>query len=329
MSGTTFESFDWENDVDWKNYLDNALIPNNSNYYTALLKLKQKYYKRKIDPNYEIKDYSSTSTTSQSSTSSQNTNTNTNNNNSNNSNNNSYNRTTSSTSSVPPSAQRTEARQNSTYNRFLYIAWTISQVSTLVFTIVYLFTSYSNFYRAILASFIGYSISLFPVIESLLPMSQQKLMEIAKNDNLHYSFYCLIFYFLGYPSFVILLPNFIYALYQVLGKTLAQIRNRIPPTIYNQLALLESKRSIAVEQAVKFEIYNVIVLILGIFTYGLQRSIILLVLYYQFLKLRYTYSDKHRLWLTQVGLLVDQYIINNNILPIQIRNIIRKIKNYL
>ncbi|EFA79105.1 transmembrane protein [Heterostelium album PN500] len=322
----SFDSHDWENDAEWNRYLNNLYFPNDTMREHLIFKFKQRYYKDQIDPDYVVRDYKANASSSTSTTSSNTTNQRTSPSNNNNSNNNQQ------RSSSPPPTQQSQqqpqpaaaARASPQYSHFLYVSWVVAQLAIFLLTILFLFTNNPTyFYRAFLASIISYSIPLFQTYEGTF--DRERLIDTAlKNDNAHFLMLGLIMYFLGPPSLVLLMPNFTYSLFHLLGVLAPKVRNNA--FIYKYVTLLQSKRQRAIEFAVQMEMWIMVFLIFSIFR---GASPICVFAYYKFLKIRYATNQMSRMMFAEVGRKVDHFVNTTAWLPSLLRKIIIKVKAYV
>ncbi|EGG13307.1 transmembrane protein [Cavenderia fasciculata] len=328
----TFDTFDWENDQGWKSYLNNLLIPVNADSDAILFKFKQKYYKNNVDSDYIIKEFkksssssSSSSSTSNSSSTSQRPSTTSSSSSSNtsstrqNTNSNSSRPSPAPSASAPPPPPATQSK----FTKILYIAWVVAQISTFVFSLAFLILGRPVFYyRAFLAGIIGYSIPLFQTFEGRFNRSQIDV--ILKNENTHFLGFCLIFYILsGQPSIVNLAPNLIYSFFHIVPIARPYIRI---PFVLKYLDLAQTKKQTAIQLAVSTEAMIMLGLIFGLFTGG--SSIIIIFVYYKFLKLRYNTNNLSQLIWNEYGNRVEE-LTRKPWMPSMVSNIILKIKAFV
>ncbi|KAM9958113.1 hypothetical protein ACTFIW_013089 [Dictyostelium discoideum] len=289
MSSPKFDSYDWENDPNWKEFTGTS---------TSINKLKEEYFKKNIDPNY--KNSSNNTTTQRPSAS-----------------------TSSPTSSSSSSTTRT-TRSKPTFRRFLYGAWVIAQISVILFTLFYFISGNPYFfYKALLGATIAYSIPIFNTFEGRKP-DRALAAQLVQDENAQFVFYCMIFYFLGSSSLVYLLPNFIYSFFHML-KIVIPYTSSVP-FIKNLLEKVNSTNAKAIDFAISVEINIVLIAFFGIFSSF--SNILLVFIYFRYLKLRYQFSQKIKSKINEYSQMVDQLSAHPSC-PTFIRNIIPKIKMVL
>jgi len=327
---STFNSFDWDNNEEWKRYLDNILIPPGTDRVNALLKLKHKYYKRNIDPNHEIPEIiTSTSSPQQQSSPTQTS--------SNTSNSSTTQRTTTSSTTTntsrtssqpvpprtttPPQPQR-NAVPESGFFKILKNAWLISTGLVVIFGLAFLLSSNPQYYyRSFLAAFISYLIPLFHSFEGR-SMNREMFNEVIKNENAQYLISCVMFYFLSGPMIIFLIPVFIFSFYHVLKYVNGAIRQ---PMIHKVCTFFSGKQTEAINMATTMEITNFILIVFGIFT-G-TSSIFLILAYYRLLKIRYQFSTRIQNKCHELSATYD-YIINTRYIPNQLKPYLIKFKRF-
>ncbi|KAK5580462.1 hypothetical protein RB653_000479 [Dictyostelium firmibasis] len=290
MSSPKFDSYDWENDPNWKEFTGTS---------TSINKLKEEYFKKNIDPNY--KSSSSSSSSNSNSTTTQRP---------------SSPRTSTSTSST--------ARPKPTFKRFLYGAWVIAQISVIFFTLLYFISGNPYFfYKALIGATIAYSIPIFNTFEGRTP-DRALANQLVQNENAQFVFYCMIFYFLGSASLVYLLPNFIYSFFHVL-KLLIPYTARVP-FIKNLLEKINSYNTKAIDFAISIEINIILIAFFSIFSSF--SNILLVFIYFRYIKLRYQFSQKIKSKVNEYSQMADQLSTHPSC-PSFIRNTIPKIKMIL
>ncbi|KAN0040087.1 hypothetical protein ACTA71_011972 [Dictyostelium dimigraforme] len=300
MSSPKFDSYDWENDPNWKEFTGTS---------TSINKLKEEYFKKNIDPNYKGSNSTTTQRPSSSSTTTNSTSSTTN------SNNTSSSTRTSTSSTTGPKP---------TFRRFLYGAWVIAQTSVIFFTLLYFISGNPYFfYKALLGATIAYSIPIFNTFEGRTP-DRALAAQLVQNENAQFVFYCMIFYFLGSASLVYLLPNFIYSFFHML-KLLIPYTSRVP-FIKNLLEKLNSFNSKAIDFAISIEINIVLIAFFSIFSSF--SNILLVFIYFRYLKLRYQFSQKIKSKVNEYSQMVDQLSAHPSC-PAFIRNTVPKIKMVL
>ncbi|GAM25059.1 hypothetical protein SAMD00019534_082340 [Acytostelium subglobosum LB1] len=330
----TFDSHDWENDKDWKQYVGSLHFPGDTNMDQLVFKFKQKYYKNKIDPEYVIREYSSSSSKPQ--TSSPPPQQSSNHTHARPSSTSSSSSTSQSRSSPPPQQpqqqqqprQQPQQQQRSMppqFTRFLYIAWICAQVSVVVFPIMFLFTGNpSFFYRAFLGSIISFAIPLYQTFEGRVTMETLKTVAMT-NENAHFLLFGIMMYFIGPPSIMILFPNAIYAVYHLLNVGLPQVRDRVP-FLYNKLLLLQQNRQRATEIAIQLEAWIMLTLLFS--TIRGEASPLCMIIYYSFLKARYATNALSRMFWSQLGIAVED-LTRKPWMPSMLGGIILKVKAFL
>lgn len=291
MSSPKFDSYDWENDPNWKEFTGTS---------TSINKLKEEYFKKNIDPNYKSSNNTTTQRPSASTSSSS--------------------RTSSSSSTSSPRTTRAKP----TFRRFLYGAWVIAQISVILFTLFYFISGNPYFfYKALLGATIAYSIPIFNTFEGRKP-DRALAAQLVQDENAQFVFYCMIFYFFGSSSLVYLLPNFIYSFFHML-KIVIPYASSVP-FIKNLLEKVNSTNAKAIDFAISVEINIVLIAFFGIFSSF--SNILLVFIYFRYLKLRYQFSQKIKSKINEYSQMVDQLSAHPSC-PTFIRNIIPKIKMVL
>ncbi|KAM9985833.1 hypothetical protein ACTFIZ_002128 [Dictyostelium cf. discoideum] len=291
MSSPKFDSYDWENDPNWKEFTGTS---------TSINKLKEEYFKKNIDPNYKSSNNNNTTTQRPSAS------------------------TSSPRTSSTSSTSTTTTRPKPTFRRFLYGAWVIAQTSVIFFTLFYFISGNPYFfYKALLGATIAYSIPIFNTFEGRKP-DRALAAQLVQNENAQFVFYCMIFYFLGSSSLVYLLPNFIYSFFHIL-KLVIPYTARVP-FIKNLLEKVNSTNTKAIDFAISVEINIVLIAFFGIFSSF--SNILLVFIYFRYLKLRYQFSQKIKSKINEYSQIVDQLSAHPSC-PTFIRNIIPKIKMLL
>ncbi|KAN0012363.1 hypothetical protein ACTFIU_007662 [Dictyostelium citrinum] len=294
MSSPKFDSYDWENDPNWKEFTGTS---------TSINKLKEEYFKKNIDPNYKSNNSSNTTTQRPSSSSSS---------------------TNNRTSSPRTSSSTNTTRPKPTFRRFLYGAWVIAQTSVIFFTLLYFISGNPYFfYKALLGAAIAYSIPIFNTFEGRTP-DRALAAQLVQDENAQFVFYCIIFYFLGSASLVYLLPNFIYSFFHIL-ELVIPYTERVP-FIKNLLKRINSTNTKAVDFAISVEINIVLIAFFSIFSS--LSNILLVFIYFRYLKLRYQFSQRIKSKLHEYSQMVDQLSAHPSC-PTFIRSAIPKIKMVL
>ncbi|KAF2073415.1 hypothetical protein CYY_005263 [Polysphondylium violaceum] len=333
---SSFDSYDWENDKNWKQYLDNTLIPPGTDPRVAILKLQHKYYKRNINPDYEIPaninspspsspqpPQHSSNTTHQRTNTTSNTTSNTNSNSNSNNNNNRQ--------SPPPPQQQQQRQQNRTttlpessaFFKILKNAWIISQGLVVIFGLGFLLSSNPTYYyRSFLAAIISYLVPLFHSFEGQ-SINREMFNEVIKNENAQYLITCVLLYFLSGPVVLFLIPIFIFSFYHVIKYV-----NGLNPRqaiIQKVCTFFIGKQTEAINMATTMEITNMLLIVFGVFT-G-TSSIFLIFAYYRLLKLRYQFSTRIQNKCHELSATYD-YMINTRYCPVQLRPYLMKFKRF-
>eukprot|EP01111_Echinosteliopsis_oligospora_P000475 TRINITY_DN1051_c0_g1_i1.p1 TRINITY_DN1051_c0_g1~~TRINITY_DN1051_c0_g1_i1.p1 ORF type:complete len:328 (-),score=65.32 TRINITY_DN1051_c0_g1_i1:32-1015(-) len=215
---TGFDTYDWNADSKWKSYLDSITI-SSDNEQQAIAKLKRKYYKRHIDPEFDD-TFPSRSTHSTSSETKPNPPSSSSSSTSSASTNNTTPRTTSNNSSASSSPS------SSPYSLFsLTNIWTIAHCYLLVNSILYLVSfsdsSLSAYRRALLSGCVAYGSAIF------------KIFSVSSNtggtrvkDYVYYLLYCASL-LCAQPTLFYLVPLVICSFFLV-GDKITGFVARIP-----------------------------------------------------------------------------------------------------
>lgn len=310
-----FREYDFESDEAWKLYKDNIMIPPGANETAIINKFKQKYYQRKIDPDYVITE----STPSERSANS----------------------TNASTTSPPPStstsntsAPRSAQAPPFSIARFASLEglWFGANIFLLVNVISHLLTygsltSHECYRRAMLAAAVTYALALYKAV-GFPKFSREWAQRAMVNDNSHYLFITFVLAN-SLPLTLVLIPITIYSFYQTifyLRNLLQEVGTPFSRTVIGYIEKAETYWTRALLFAAQFEVMVSVTLLLNAFTGHVD--LLLMLAYYNFLKYRYIFSSNTRLVMGLFGTKLDS-VFHHPSCPGFLRSIWDKIRAYL
>jgi len=326
-SASLYNSYDWENDQRWKEYKNTIEFPLANSDFLLLEKIKQRYFKKFIDPNFDASELNSTSTAT----------------------------SASSVNVKPNPANQFDARPQSSRNHSsrlqsqlnflqrlasLQLIWYLAHQFLLinVFLVIIPVISSSDyaFRRVMFSAMIAYGISLKKSIERNFHWDSRTLSQIMLNDNSHYIFLCLVmFAFSSYPVLLILLPLSLYSTLHVCSFLRHHLQFYLPQSLSPLFRLklqpildivLEYQQKILLTAAY-FEFITMPSVLLSVL---LGYSNLLLALsYYWFLTFRYLSSNHSRMVMEQIGARMDTFFLQNRNIPTIVSGIYLRIRNFL
>ncbi|GAA5815786.1 hypothetical protein MFLAVUS_009301 [Mucor flavus] len=182
--------------------------------------------------------------------------------------------------------------------------------ATIFFISRLLFCPVGFFYRAsYMAIIVSYSIVLFNSYKPLAT-NQSFFKRVLLDENMQYLIVAVYFFFTKRIA-ITLLPFYIYSVFHVMEYTEQHLIPTFAPT---QTKIQESIKSImntyhskAMEYAAKIEVCGVMTrLVLGLFVF--KSTILSILIYAQFLRMRYYMSADTREFLTELGSKVDRFL---------------------
>ncbi|KAI9247769.1 hypothetical protein EDC94DRAFT_625616 [Helicostylum pulchrum] len=182
--------------------------------------------------------------------------------------------------------------------------------ATIFFLSRLLFFPLGFFYRAsYVGIIISYSIVLFNSYKPLAT-NQSFFKRVLLDENTQYLIVA-VYFFLTKRIAITLLPFYIYSVFHVMEytekhliPTFAPTQTKIQQSINNLMNTYHSK---AMEYAAKIEICGVMTrLVLGLFVF--KSTILSILIYAQFLRMRYYMSTDSREFLTELGSKVDRFL---------------------
>eukprot|EP00898_Chlorokybus_atmophyticus_P007626 jgi/Chlat1/7865/Chrsp66S07304 len=297
-----FERHDWAGDSAWQSYRLNVTVPPGKDEHQAMRRLQQKFYKRHIDPDYEIDNAPTpapTPSTSQPPPS-------------------------SSSSRQPPPPQTSSQRQPSAPPRassqtgsqqqtFLFMAnaWVVVMALVYVFPL----TPRPIGYRAYNFALIGAMVTYFASLSASYPRPalnrasiSQYLQTISITNDFQYLFFCFLFVNAP-PVTLVMVPIVTGALFNTctyLSRNFSQT-----PLWRNYGARLYAKLQQHTQDALLLcaacEVTVGFILLLQVFT-GPSRNLMRVFAYWQLLRMRYrspSSSANHRRVWYSLGMKVD------------------------
>jgi len=263
----SFHNYDWDNDQKWKEYLNNITIPV-GNERQVLEKLKKKYYKREIDPEF---DESAPPPQQPNNTSP------------------SRAHSTSAPTNTAPAQQPQTTGFLSLQN-----IWLVAHVYLLFNFIMYIFSSFSSdessshSYKRALVSGVGAYGAVLLQLFAVGPYNGSGGVRVK--DNVYYLIYCASF-MNAQPSLIPLIPLAIYSFFQIADK-IATVTARLPfiPRLIAK-ARAQNQAAIIIAANIEFMI-GFYLLIQWIFN---LVPLICLLLHWQFLTYRYKSSQPSKL----------------------------------
>jgi len=314
---SSYWTHDFENDAGWKEYLNKVSVV--SDHPDIMDKIKKRYYKREINPEWEETKDPKTSS-----------------NNNGNSQRSSNNTNPSQQANSPP-PQRTNttssrgARNPSPFETGLLTkksVWFIANVSVVIHAILYLIpiidTSAGNFRRALISAMITYAIVLYTTFPRFPGFSLQAWAPIFMNENTHYFLMCLIFLNTPMPISIGLFPLVLYSFYHVLDNT--RVYTQKYPKVDHFAQKAKDFQTQAMLIAAQIEIFVMLLLLFLLFTGN--GSIISVFMYFQFLQYRYVSSSYSKLVWSGWSTKMDE-LFNHPIVPTLLRTIYLKAKGLL
>jgi len=268
----SFDTFNFEADEGWKNYLHNVTIPAGEDEDRVVDRLKKRYYKRNIDPTYEETPSTSPPPSSNTSSSSPNV-------------------PLRSNSGTTPSSTSPPPPQSPASHSFLSLQniWLMAHASVLLNSVLYLLPFFSRdsstyYYRtALMAGVVVY----FSVLLQLFGAGYYTPSSATRaKESLYYLLYSACFLLVP-PSLVTLIPLLVYSYYQISDQIYGTL-SRIP-----LLGRLVSKAKAYSQQALfiaaYIEVMNGGMILLQ--SIGGSISLLSLLVYWQFLTYRFNSSQ--------------------------------------
>jgi len=315
-----FEEYDFTTDPRWSQYRDNLTFPPNSNEYSLLAKYKQKFYKRYVDPNFELFDSTETKT-------------NTNNNNNTNTNNTSTSQQSTNTNrnaSSPSSSSRipTQPAPLGSYVFSIQLLWLVANILVVIHTVIYIFGNYDAYGRLFLFAGITYILSLYKNY-GRPRFNQEYLAQIMLDDNFQYLMFCLFFF--GKMLTLAIIPIVTCSFFHVCNYFKQLLQTRVP-SIYQRYGYIFdsilTRQVAALNSNANCELFIAVFLFVDIFLSGFLNGILMFIVYMNFLNLRYLRSPYTRSKMDTIGYTLDMYA-NHPACPGIIRTLYLKIRQTL
>ncbi|KAI8076390.1 uncharacterized protein B0P05DRAFT_545682 [Gilbertella persicaria] len=198
----------------------------------------------------------------------------------------------------------------------LHFGWFAGHVWVVLNTTVFLLSSLffhplSLFYRsAYLGIVVSYGIVIYNSYKPLLTSEESNIKRVLLDENAQYLGIALYFLISSRVS-ISLLPFFIYSIFHVLTYVDSDLIPNLAPHQSNIQKSIQKIITERFEQAMvlgaQLEVYGVMGrLVLGFFVF--RSSILSILLYGQFLRMRYHMSPRARQVLTELGTKVDSML---------------------
>jgi len=278
-----------------------------------LAKYKQKFYKRYVDPNFELLDSTETNTNNNNTSTSQpSTNTNRN-------------------ASSPSSSNRTPTQPAplGSYVFSIQLLWLVANILVIIHTILYIIGYQHDAYgRLFLFAGITYILSLFKNY-GRPRFNQEYLAQIMLDDNFQYLMFCLFFF--GKMLTLAIIPIVTCAFFHVCTYFKQLLQTRVP-SIYQRYGYIFdkilAKQIAALNSNANCELFIAVFLFVDIFLSGFLNGILMFVIYMNFLNLRYLRSPYTRSKMDTIGYTLNTYA-NHPACPAFIRALYFKIRQTL
>jgi len=318
----SFWTHDFSKDSGWSAYLQKVSVVSDDR--EIMEKLKKRYYKREVNPDWdESSDPRPEGTNPASSPSSSNPPP-----------------RAAPSRSVPPTSNGSSTRNSrppppsspSPFSDGILSArsiWFTANVSVLVHCVMFILPFFGDtlsvYRRTLFSAIVTYAIILYSSLNGRFPgWSMAAWTPVLMNDNTHYILMCIIFLNVDYPIALAPVPLAIYSFYHVLEHGWGFLQKI--PVVGKQLAKARSHQAQAVVMAAHCEIMTMLVLIfLRITGHG---SIISIFMYFQFLQYRYMASANSRLVWGMIGTTTSRWV-NHPRVPTVVKGIYYKVKGWL